>query len=534
MDKSLFDGTVTLMRFIWRRDRIRIPVWLLSFAVVSMLTAVAFTDLYQNAAERQAIAETMKNPAMTAMVGPGYGLDNYTEGAMMSHQMLLMTAVVAGLMSILLVTRHTQSDEEDGRIELIRSLPVGRLSNLQSVLLVLFIVNILLAATTGLGLYVLGIDSMDLEGSLLYGAALGATGLFFAALTAVFAQLSQNSRNTIGLSVMVLLFAYALRAIGDIGTEALSWTSPLGWVLRSEVYVRNIWWPVWLTVAAAFLLSLLALYLNSIRDLGSGFLPARTGKSHASPLLQSPFGLAVRQQRTTLVAWAFGIFLIGASYGSVLGDLESFFADVEIMQEFLAAAPGNSVTEQFIPMLMSVMAIIGTIPVLLAVLKLKGEEKNNRLEHFLSRAVSRNRLLGSYVLVSLFTGFVMLSLAGLGLGLVGNAMMEEGLPLGLFYEAAVVYLPAAWVMTGFAAALIGWAPKATGIVWLYLVFSFAVVYLGALFQFPGWAEKATPFGYIPQLPVEEQDFSALAALTAIAIVLLLAGFIGFNRRDISD
>jgi ABC-2 type transport system permease protein len=250
--------------------------------------------------------------------------------------------------------------------------------------------------------------------------------------------------------------------------------------------------------------------------------------------LQSSLGLAVRLQRTGLVAWAFGLFLIGASYGSVLGDLESFFADVEIMQEFLAAAPGSSLTEQFIPMLMSVMAIIGTIPVLLAILRLKGEEKNNRLEHFLSRAVSRNRLLGSYVVISLFTSFIMLSLAGLGIGLVGNAMMQEGLPLGVFYKAAIVYLPAAWVMTGLAAALIGWLPKATGLVWLYLVFSFTVVYLGALFQFPEWTEKATPFGHIPQLPVEEQNWMALAILTVIAAVLLIAGFAGFNRRDISN
>ena len=34
------------------------------------------------------MAETMKNPAVTVMLGPGYGLDN-TDGAMMSHFMLL-------------------------------------------------------------------------------------------------------------------------------------------------------------------------------------------------------------------------------------------------------------------------------------------------------------------------------------------------------------------------------------------------------------------------------------------------------------
>ncbi|MGK7378726.1 ABC transporter permease [Planococcus sp. 1R117A] len=534
MDKSLFDETGTLMRFIWRRDRVRIPLWLLSFVFVTILTAIAFTDLYQNAGERQAIAETMKNPAMTAMVGRGYGLDNYTAGALMAHQMLLMTAVVVGLMSILLVARHTRSDEEDGRIELIRSLPVGRLSNLQSVLLVMLAVNVLLAVTTGLGLYILGIESMDLEGSLLYGAALGATGLIFTAITAVFAQLSQNSRSTIGLSIAALIIAYAVRAIGDIGNEALSWTSPLGWILRSEVYVQNIWWPIWLTVAAAFLLSLLSLYLNSIRDLGSGFLPGRTGNSHASPILQSPLGLATRLQRTSIVAWAFGLFLISASYGSVLGDLETFFADVEIMQEFLAAAPGNSLTEQFIPMLMSVMAIIGTIPVLLAILRLKGEEKSGRLEHFISRAVSRNRLMGSYVLISLITSFIMLSLAGLGLGLVGNAMKEEELSVGMVYKAALAYLPAVWIMLGATAGLLGWVPRLSGLVWLYLVFSFVIVYLGALFQFPAWLEKTTPFGHVPQLPIEQLNFTALAILLAIALLLLIAGFIGFNRRDIGN
>ncbi len=31
----------------------------------------------------------------------------------------------------------------------------------------------------GFGLYALGIESMDFEGSLMYGAALGATGIFF-------------------------------------------------------------------------------------------------------------------------------------------------------------------------------------------------------------------------------------------------------------------------------------------------------------------------------------------------------------------
>lgn len=532
MNNQLFSGTGSLSRFILRRDRFRIPIWILSFVIATVATAVAFIGLYENAQERQAIAATMENPAMTAMVGPGYGLANYTSGAMMAHQMLLMTAVVVGLMSVLLVIRHTRTDEEEGRIEMVRSLPVGRLSNVAATLLVLFLVNIVLAILTGVSLYALNIESMELEGSLLYGAALGATGMIFASLTAVCAQLSHNARSAMGLSIGILLLAYIVRAIGDVGSEAVAWLSPLGWIVRSEVYVNNIWWPVLMTVAAAVLFGGLAMYLNSIRDLGAGFLPARAGKIHASPLLLSPLGLAFRLQRTGFIAWAISMYLLGASYGSVMGDMESFFADVDLMQDLLVPMEGFSLVEQFVPTLMAVMSIIATIPVLMAILKIRGEEKNDRIEHVLGRAVSRNRLLGSYLLISLISSFVMISLAGLGLGTVADAVMEEGFDVAMAYQAALAYLPAVWAMIGVALLLIGWLPKLTGFIWLYLSFSFFVIYLGSLFQLPEWVEKMTPFGYVSAIPLEEFDWLQATVLTAIAIGLIVVGFIGFNRRDI--
>lgn len=532
MTRRLFDGTGTLIRFVLRRDRLRLPIWLVSFAAISAIVALAFVGLYQNAEERQAMAETMRNPAMTAMVGPGYGLDNYTVGAMTAHEMLLMTAVVVGLMSILLVTRHTRTDEEEGHIEMVRSLPVGRLSNLLSILLVLTGANIVLALLTAFSLTALGIDSVDLEGSLVYGSALGATGMVFAGVAAVCAQLSPNARSALGLSITVLLLAYMIRAIGDVTNETLSWFSPLGWILRSEAYVNNYWWPILLTVTGAVLLMALALYLNSIRDLGSGFLPSRAGKANASRSLLSPFGLVFRLQRTGLIAWAVGLLLIGASYGSVLGDLELFFEDIDLMQQMIVQAEGFSLTEQFIPVLMAVMAILGTIPVLLAVLKLKTEEKSDRLEHVVSRAVSRNQLMGSYLAVGVLTGFVMLSLAALGLGLVGNAMMEEQLPLGMFYGSAMAYLPAMLAMIGVAVVLLGWAPNVTGAMWLYLAFSFFVIYLGGLFQFPEWVGKLTPFGYVSEIPIEEMNYLNAVMLTVVAVILTAIGIAGFNRRDI--
>ncbi|MEK3889141.1 ABC transporter permease [Bacillus sp. FSL K6-3431] len=533
MTKQLYNKTGSLFRFILRRDRIRIPIWLLSLSVVTFAVANAFTDLYSSQQERQTIAETMMNPAMTAMVGKGYGLDNYTNGAMMAHQMLLFTALVVGIMSILLVARHTRADEEDGRIELIRSLPAGRLSHLHATILVISGTNVLLALVIGFGLHALGIESMNLEGSLLYGAALGATGIFFTAITAVFAQISENSRGTIGLSFGVLGISYLVRAVGDVGTETLSWFSPLGWVLSAEVYVNNYWWPILLTIVVSIILIILALYLNAIRDLESGFLPAKNGKKFAHPLLQSPLGLTLRLQRTGMIAWAIGMFILGVSYGSVLGDLESFFENMDIMEDLLTPVEGFSLTEQFITMLMSIMAMICTIPALMAILKLIGEERKNRTEHLLALAISRTGLINSSLLVSIVVAFIMLSLTAIGLWGAGSAVMDDPIPFGTLYGAAMAYLPAMWIMIGITVLLVGIAPKFTGFVWLYLTYSFVVVYLGGLLQFPEWLSHLSPYRHISQLPVEDIDFMKASVLTTIAIVAMLIGFVGYNKRDIS-
>lgn len=514
-------------------DRFRILVWILALTLLTVITGSAFTGLYQSDQERMAIAETMRNPAMTAMVGPGYGLDNYTEGPMMAHQMLLFTAIAVAIMSVLLVTRHTRTDEEEGRMELVRSLPVGKLANLTATMSIVVLVNSLLALVIGFGLAALRVESMDLIGSLFYGAALGATGVFFTAVTAIFAQLSDNSRGTIGFSLLVLGGAYIIRAVGDVSNEVLSMLSPLGWILRTEVYVSNYWWPIISLLAVSAVLFVIAFYLCSIRDMGSGFLPTRVGRKHASRFLQSPLGLATKLQRTSIISWAVGMFILGITYGSVFGDLEYFFENNEIIAEMFTATEGFTLTEQFLSMLMAVISMICTVPVLLFLLKIKQEERRNRMEHLMSHAISRTRVLGSYFILSFFFSFALLFLSVLGLWSAAIAVMEERISFPIIFQSAIVYLPAMWVMIGVALLTVGAFPRWTNVSWLYLGYSFIVVYLGGLLQFPEWMAHLSPFGYVPQLPIEDVNYLKIIILISVAVVLSVSGFFGYRRRDIT-
>lgn len=535
MGTPYFKGTKALTGFIFRQQRLKILIWLICLIGVTLSVAAAYPSIYKDEQSRQAASFTMENPAMIAMLGPGYETEEYVNsvGAMFANEMLLFTVIAVAIMSILLVGRTTRADEEDGRIDMIRALSVGRLSYVSAAIIVIVSINLILAILTGVGLASLGIEGMNVEGSFLYGAILGATGLVFATLTAVFAQVAVTSRGTMMFSFMALIIAYLIRAIGDVSNEALSWLSPLGWTVRTGVFADNHWLPVIVSFVFALIVGLVAFYLQSIRDLGSGFIAARKGRNNASTFLQTSLGLTFRLQRTSIIAWAIGVFLLSSSFGAILGDLEAYFTDIEIMEAFIDAESDYTMTEQFITLLMAIMSLISLIPAVMVVLKLKGEETKNLTENYFSRAVSRTQVLRSHFILAIVISFVMQSLVALGLWSVSRTVMDDSLSLMTTFSSAYVYLPAIWVVVALTILLVGAVPKLTGFVWLYVVYCFVVVYLGDLLNFPNWTKGLSVFDYIPQIPADNMSFLIMILLPMIAVVLTVIGFNGYTKRDIT-
>ena len=534
MNEKYFKGTMELTKLLFRQDRKKIIIWLLGLIVVTIAAAYSYPDIYKDEPSKQAFALTMDNPAMVAMLGPGYSDEHYLQsiGTLFAHEMLLFSVVAVAIMNILLVGRSTRADEEDGRIELIRALPVGRLTYVTSSMIVILITNILLVILIGFGLMALGINGLNAESAFLYGAILGSSGIIFAAFTAVFAQLAETSRETTTLAFGFLIMTYLIRATGDVSNETVALISPLGWMVRTGVFADNDWWPVIVALALSVVIIALAFYLNVIRDIGSGFFPARKGRKHASTFLLTPFGLAWRLQRTSIISWAIGLFALSASFGAILGDLELYFADNEFVQAFLPSDAGYTMTEQFITLLMAIMALLSTIPVVQAVLKLKGEESKDRIDHYFSRAVSRTKLLGSYYGLAFVLSLLYQGLVAIGLWSVGAAVMEEGLSFTTTISSAIVYLPAMWLLVAFAVFFIGVLPKATGFIWFYVIYCFIVIYLGGILDFPKWMNAISPFDHIPQIPADDMKVIPLITLTIMTLLITLLGFVGYKRRDI--
>ncbi|WP_027963650.1 ABC transporter permease [Halalkalibacillus halophilus] len=523
--------TGTILRLQAKRDRIRIPIWIVSFIAATILSLVAFQNVYPTAAERQQIVETLVNPAMIALLGKVYGIEDYTLGAILAHQMLAMTALVVGVMSILLVARHTREDEEIGRLELIRALPTGRLASLTATMLLLSISYFVLGILLGALLSALGVESVGMEGSFLYGAALATTGIFFMAITALTSQLAETSRGTVGLAFAILGIAYLTRAIGDVTNETISWFSPFGWILESQVYVNNYWWTIFLTLGVAVVIMVIAFYLHAIRDSEAGFLPTKAGKDGASSFLQTPFGFSLRLQRTQIISWGVALFIFGGTYGAVLSETETYVAEIEVMRQILDGAGAGNLIHQFVAYLAVIIAIFATIPMIQAVFRLSKEEKANRLESIYAGSISKTKIFLTYISIAFLTSFIMLSLAGIGMAVAGISTTDGGVTFSEIYLALINYMPATWMMIGVAVLFVG-IGKWKGFVWLYLGYTFALVYLGNLLQLPEWVEWFSPFSYISEYPIEDFSWLAWGGLTIEALIFMVIGLILFARRDL--
>ncbi|WP_027107810.1 ABC transporter permease [Lacticigenium naphthae] len=532
MGKLFSKQTSILTRFIFKREWVKMIIWIGSIVGVTVAVAAAFTGLYSSEAERQGIAQTMDNPAMTAMLGPSVAIEDYTFGAMFSHEMLLFTAITVAIMNILMINRLTRLEEEENRLEIIQSLPVERNTYLFTSLLLAFGLNSALALLTSGSIGILNIESMDWNGSLLYGVTLGATGFLFACLTAVFAQISPSSRGTLGLSFFTLGFFYLLRAIGDVTAEWLSLLSPLGWVTRTETYVENKWLPILLIAIISLLFLFISFWLHAKRDMQDGFLPERKGRIEASSLLHHPLVFIFRLQRVTIFSWLIGLFILGVTYGSVLGELETFFESNDLLKELLTPDPEFSLVEQFLGILMSVIAIIGSIPPIMIMNRLYKEEKIGRNEWILTHNINRTKLFLSYLSLAIIVAVLSIFFSIIGLWIASVGLSTDPLGLDTLILSGFVYLPAMTVMLGLATLIIAFKPNILNSIWMYLSFSFIVVYLGSLLQFDDWLLALSPYGNIPKVPVEEISYSYLAILVGLSLLLYVVSLLQYQRRDL--
>ncbi|MDA2813517.1 hypothetical protein O4J56_22920 [Nocardiopsis sp. RSe5-2] len=520
-------GTGSLLRAALRRDRIRLPLWLLG---ISAFAPYGHTVMQVANPDPRALAEyvrLMDTPMVALFTGPAFGLGQATVERAMVSSYFLEFLLAAGLMNILAVARHTRAEEQTGRAELVRAAPVGRQAPLSAALLLAAAADAVLA---GLLAAFLGAAGYPAGSALLFGAAVGTTGLVFAGATALTAQLAALSRAAAGIAGAALLAAWAVRGIGALqqdGGSALTWLSPLAWAQYTRVLADERWWPLGLSVALAAALAAGGYALSERRDLGSGLLAERSGRGGAAPWLRSPLALAFRLQRTSILWWG-GVLTVAAFvYGSLTGAL----AGADAADAFFGT--GGNVQAGYLSLMAVAMGLLVCVYAVLAVVSLRTDEVRGRTALPLAGPTARSAWLRAWLAVTAAAGTAMAVAVGAAMAAGAAWSTGDASALGPVFAAAVVRIPEVLLVLSVAALLHGFAPRALPAVWAVVLYGGVVRFFAPSLGWPQWLMDLSPLDHIARMPVEPFSAGPVAATVAAAAALAGLAAYGYGRRDLA-
>jgi polyether ionophore transport system permease protein len=537
---SGFTGTMRLVRLAVRRDRIILPAWILGLAVFLAATTAMFDSNYAKhplllGADTRIVVENPGMRVLGLVTGPSVG--GYT-----LHRDGLTLAVLAAVMSVLAVVRHTRQAEESGRSEMLGAGVIGRYASLAAAVIVALAANVVLAVLLGVGMVVAG---QPAAGSLVAGSSIALVGVAFTGIAAVTSQLAATTRGATGLAGAVLGVSFLLAALGNmlgsVDSAALrvtsawpAWLSPIGWGQQMRPFANNLWWPSALALTVMALLFWLAVALVGRRDVGRGMWPERRGAAHGSPALLSPVGLVWRLQRGALLGWAIGLL----GFGLVFGALSEQIAGLEGAAAEWYRTFGGAVDllGAYWASMMQMAGMAVAIYVVTLLLRLHQDEAHGTLESVLGTAVSRLRWLGAYAVNALVGAMLLILVFAGAMGIVGGQVL--GGTASLLRDlvgAALVQLPAIGVVGAAVVVVVMLLPRwSVGLSWALVVGS---IFVGPMFGpslgLPTWLRNLSPFTHVPNAPAVPLSVAPVVGLGLACAVLAVAGVLLLRRRNLA-
>ncbi|WP_111720424.1 ABC transporter permease [Homoserinimonas sp. OAct 916] len=523
-------GVGILMRFILRRNWLRMLIWLIVLAGMVVLVIDSQRSLFPTQADRDAYAKVANTPAIAALTGLPYAAG--TLGGILNIKLWMTVAIGLSFAVIFMVNRNGRAEEESGRTELLRSGVLGK--NAYS--LANWLVFSAFAVVVGLACSAAAISQgLPADGAFVMGGSFAGVGFVFVGVAAIAGQLARTSRGANALASTVLAVSYLIRAVADVNATDdraswLTWLSPIGWGQQTRSYGENLWWPLLLCLAGGTLLCGIALALERRRDLGAGLLPDRVGPRTASALVRTQVGLSLRLQRGSLIGWTVGIIVGGLFFGGVAKAMVDLLKpDNPITQAFVGGS--TNVLDGLLGFFLMANALLVAAFVLQSTDSIRAEEAAGRTEIQWSSAISRVRWAAARMVVPAVASLGLLALSGACVGLAYGAAVDDPSQSGRFALASLAYWPTALLMVGlvvFCAAVIPRAAAAVtwGIYGVVVILSM----FGDLFGLPDWVTKNTPFTAVPRL---DETFTILP-LVVITVLVLVAGGVGLwvlQRRD---
>ncbi|MFT8394957.1 ABC transporter permease [Propionibacterium sp.] len=517
-----------LLRLALRRDALMIGIVTVLIWLMSYYSARTTRDLYPDQNALVAVnAASNASVGVVAMYGRVHDLSS--AGGIGANKLAMIDMIALSFLVIAVLRRHTRSDEETGRTELLGATSGVRTCALRVSTALAAIVSLVCGIGTGLCLWAGG---WQVTGSMLLGLAQAGVGLSSTGLAAVAMQFSSSTRTCSMWAYACLALAFVLRMIGDVaanrGLSWLSWLSPIGWAQQVRPYDGDRSWVLMLPLVLCIALVMLSHVLSGHRDLGAGLVPGITGTPDGR--IGSVFGLAWKLQQGTFLGWLLAYLGFGVLVGAIMGSLTGLL-DEGSEQLFQALGGAGHMGDLYISLVTSFATFGAAAFGVSSVLQLRAEETRGHLEAVLARPVTRVRFAWSHLWLAL-AGPVLL-LAGLGAALATVHTLVGG-STGWWREFSpgLVMLPGVWLLTALTLAGIAWVPRAEWLGWALLGWMVVVQELGRLMKFPHWLMQTSPLALLPKLPVDAMNWVPVVWLCIASAAMVAVGLAGYRRRDI--
>lgn len=510
------------------------------FSVFAIASAWAFATTYKTAASRATLVASFgSNAGLNALFGKARGLD--TVGGFTEWRSLMIVSIIGAIWGMAVATKRFRGEETDGRTELFlagqttpRQAAANILAGLAAGALIIFVFVSAATMIVG-GMKEVGFTAGE---SIFYGLANTLAVLEFLAVGALASQIAPTRRRAVGISAAVFGIFYLMRGVGD-SVASLHWlvnASPIGWIEKLRPLTDPN--PIWLLPIAGFIAAAAAaaLYLAGTRDMGASILPDKDTAPPRTRFLNTSFGLAWRQVRSSAAAWLLSIAGLAVIYGLISKSAAEALAASPSYQKYL----GDVVQAKTLgtkAYLGTIFLVFMTIIMALAavwVASMRNDEAEGYVDNLLVRPLSRMRWLcdrAFYIVCAVL-------LAGVVSGVftwVGAAAQNTGVGFGDLMLAGLNATLPAFFVAGVGLLFYGLKPRWTAIVMYAVIgWAFLVELAGPAIHLNHWVMDTSIVHHVALSPAVDPRWGSAVIILGIALACAAVGAALFNRRDLAS
>ena len=335
--------------------------------------------------------------------------------------------------------------------------------------------------------------------------------------------------------MVALALAFVMRVSADQisdagGSDWLRWLTPLGWRDLVRPYSDDRFAVLSMCCAVAVALALGAMVLAMRREYLDGYLPD-LGSSRRRWRVRGHMDLLGRLSWRGLVGWVLASTGLAFLYGSVSGSVKDLLAPGSPTASWVGKVAVGSPVEQFMSLMTVVTVLLVAVAVLRRVNWLAGLERAGLMEIELAAGVSRGRVFFSQVLYALIESMVLLLTSAAVLAATTATQLTDDHAVARSFVFTVSQLPGMVAAIGIAAALVGLAPRLTGMSWAVIAWSGFAQFFGGLVELEDWAKDLSVLGHHLDV-VGSPDWKPLAVQTAVGLTGIMIGLVAYTRRDL--